>query len=41
MRATVSFDIHLRLFVATIKYSEFNKILADEFKTKKPSEALV
>jgi len=26
---------------STIKYSEFNKILVDEFKNKKPSEALV
>lgn len=26
---------------STIKYSEFNKILIDEFKNKKPSEALV
>jgi|LauGreDrversion4_2_1035121.scaffolds.fasta_scaffold65386_2 hypothetical protein len=27
--------------IATIKYSEFTKILADEFKNKKPSEALM
>ena len=31
----------LMLMIATIKLSDFNKILTDEFKNKKPSEALV
>ena len=40
MKATV-IEIILLTFTATIKYQDFNKILAEEFKTKKPSEALV
>jgi len=27
--------------IATIKYSEFNRILTEEFKHKKPSDSLI
>jgi hypothetical protein len=31
----------LMKIIETIKYSEFNRILTEEFKHKKPSEVLV
>jgi len=37
----VIYFMMLMLMIATIKLSDFNKILTDEFKNKKPSEALV
>lgn len=40
MKVTVSFYLFITN-IATIKYSEFCKILNDEFKHKKPSEALL
>ena len=41
MRATVSHINSSHSFVATIKLSDFNKILSEEFKGRKPSEPLV
>lgn len=41
MNISIYLIIDLILIIATIKYSEFYKILAEEFKHKKPSEALV
>ena len=41
MKAMVIYFMMLMLMIATIKLSDFNKILTDEFKNKKPSEALV
>ena len=41
MRASVRNLIVFHFSLATIKLSDFNKILSDEFKGKKPSESLV
>lgn len=40
MKAIVIIILNL-ISLATIKYSDFNKILTEEFKSRKPSESLV